>query len=197
MKKTKQKSGKTKARKAHQGAARVGKKPVGKPPAALRAKAKKNRSPRAVAPPPRDVGLLDAIGEVMGICEELAQEMHDWSDNMPDSKQGSSKQDEVDACAETLDNVVGDDPCDETTDQTFLNEIKVSIQDPTPRRQARSRSTRLSDATSILIDVIEQIEKWDDDTRPEDQKAAASELKDKLEEIESELQGVDFPGMFG
>lgn len=193
MKKTKQKSGKTKARKAHQGAARVGKKPVGKPPAALRAK--KKRSPRAVAPPPRDVGLLDAIGEVMGICEELAQEMHDWSDNMPDSKQGSSKQDEVNACAETLDNVVGDDPCDETTDQTFLNEIKVSIQDPILGRRPRSRATRLGDGTDILQQVIEALVAHK--TENSDQEITANELKDKLEEIESELQGVDFPGMFG
>lgn len=195
MKKTKQKSGKTKARKAHQGAARVGKKPVGKPPAALRAKAKKKRSPRAVAPPPRDVGLLDAIGEVMSVCEELAQEMHEWSDNMPDSKQGSSKQDEVDACADTLDNVVGDDPCDETTDQTFLNEIKVSIQDPILGRRPRSRATRLGDGTDILQQVIEALVAHK--TENSDQEITANELKDKLEEIESELQGVDFPGMFG
>jgi hypothetical protein len=133
----------------------------------------------------------------MAVCEELAQEMHDWSDNMPDSKQGSSKQDEVDACADTLDNVVGDDPCDETTDQSFLNEIKVSIQDPILGRRPRSRATRLGDATTILMDVILCISaKWDD-TSPEDQKIIANELKDKLEEIESELQGVDFPGMFG
>lgn len=160
------------------------------------AKRKRKRAPRAVAPPPREVGVLDAIGEVVAICEELAQEMHDWSDNMPDSKQGSSKQDEVNAAAETLDEAVSDDPTDGSPGQAFLNEIKITIQDPTPKPRGRSRSTRLGDATSILTDAITAIEDYvGNKTGPSAD--TCGEVKDKLEEIESNLQGVEFPGMFG
>lgn len=156
------------------------------------------KRPRAVAPPPREVGLLDAIGEAMAVCEELAQEMHDWSDNMPEGKQGSVKQGEVDSAAETLDEAVGDDPCDGEKGQAFLNEIKITIQDPTPKRQARSRSTRLGDAMSIINDVMEKIKETDDDaTWDEGQSSTATEVHDALEGIESNLQGVEFPGMFG
>lgn len=173
-------------------------KPKGPPPAALRSRPKKKRAPRAVAPAPREVGLLDAIGEVMAICEGLAQEMHDWADNMPESKQSSQKHDEVEAAAETLDEAVGDDPIDGKNEQAFLNEIKITIQDPTPKRQARSRATQLGDATSILLDVIDKCEDAAaDKTHTEEQCNTASEIKDALEDIESNLQGVEFPGMFG
>jgi hypothetical protein len=167
-------------------------KPKGPPPKALR---KKKRTPRAVAPAPREVGLLDAIGEVMAVCEELAQEMHDWADNMPESKQSSQKHDEVEAAAETLDEVVGSDPIvDGVT--SFLNDVKITIQDPTPSRRGRSRSTRLGDAIDIIGDVMQALLEYEGDkVGPNEQKAG--ELRNELEEIESNLQGVEFPGMFG
>lgn len=164
---------------------------------AARAITRKNkRRPRAVAPPPREVGLIDAIGEVMATCEELAQEMHDWSDNMPESKQGSSKQDEVNTAAEALDQAVSDDPT--LPEHAWLNDIKIMIQDPTPKRQPRSRSTRLGDATEILLTVIDKCEDVAADKQyTTEQIADASTLKDTLENIESDLQAVEFPGMFG
>lgn len=159
------------------------------------AKRKRKRAPRAVAPPPREVGLLDAIGEVISICEELGQEMRDWADNMPESKQSSQKHDDVEQCADTLEEQAGDDPVTSDT-MTFLNEVKVSIQDPKPSRRPRSRSARLGEGTDILTDVIEKLTEYiGDKTGPNE--TIAGELKDSLEEIESELQGVEFPGMFG
>jgi hypothetical protein len=167
-------------------------KPKGKPPAALR---KKQRAPRAQPPAPRDVGLLDAIGEVIADVEELGQEMRDWADNMPESKQGSSKHDEVESCADTLEEQAGNDPVTPET-MSFLNEIKITIQDPTPKRQGHSRSARLGHATGVLMDVIEKLDEYiGDKTGPNE--TIGLEVKDALEEIESNLQGVDFPGMFG
>lgn len=159
------------------------------------AKQKRKRAPRAVAPPPREVGLLDAIGEVISICEELGQEMRDWADNMPESKQSSQKHDDVEQCADTLEEQAGNDPVTSDT-MTFLNEVKVSIQDPKPSRLPRSRSARLGEGTDILTDVIEKLTEYiGDKTGPNE--TIAGDLKDSLEEIESELQGVEFPGMFG
>lgn len=184
-------------------------KPKGKPPAALRSKKpndhtawspdkkkkKKKRAPRAVAPPPREVGLLDAIGEVIAVCEALGQEMREWADNMPDNKQGGQKHSEVEQAADTLEEQAGNDPCDPEAD-SFLNDIKITIQDPTPRRQPRSRATQLGDATDILNDIITKLEEEiGDKTGPNE--VRMGEYKDTLEEIESELQGVDFPGMYG
>lgn len=167
-------------------------KPKGAPPAALR----KKRAPKAQPPAPRDVGLLDAIGEVIADVEELGQEMRDWADNMPESKQGSSKYDEVDSCASTLEEQAGNDPVTPET-MSFLNEVKITIQDPTPTRSGRSRSRRLYDATDVLNAVIEKLDEYASSNTIGPNELIAAELKQALDDIESELQGVDFPGMFG
>lgn len=181
------KSGATKARKAH--AKQKGRKrPVGKPPSPL-------RRPRAPRPAPREVGLLDAIGEAVAICEELGEEMRSWADNMPESMQGGDKHGEVEQCADTLEEQALADPRTGKPDQAFLNEIKITIQDPTPSRRGRSRSTRLGDATSILSDVIEKLEQHETENAGE--QTTMAEFKDACEDFESELQAVDFPGMFG
>lgn len=196
-KKKKAKSGATKARKAHS-KQKGRKRPVGSPPSAVRAKAKKKSRPRVVAPPPREVGLLDAIGEVLAICEGLGEEMRSWADNMPESKQSSSKHDEVEQAADTLEEQAQADPVTSAPDQAFLNEIKITIQDPTPKRQARSRSTQLGDAMVILTSVMECLNSKFVEFEADDVKhAAAKEIHDALEDIESNLQGVEFPGMFG
>lgn len=170
----------------------------------------KKKRPRAKAPDPRQVGLIDAIGEVMSECETLAEEMQSWADNMPENKQGGDKHGEVEAAAETLNEAVSDDPSG-AEDASWLNEIKITIQDPTPRRQSYSRSARLGQASTILQAVIEQLEEYDADhdadgnkiEPPLDAKTVseredtAKEWKDKLEEIDGNLQGVEFPGMFG
>lgn len=172
---------------------RVGRgKPKGSPPSGLRTK--KSSRPRAVPPPPRDIGLLDAVGEVIAVCEDLGQQMRDWADNMPESKQSSSKFEEVDQCATTLEDQAQADPVTPET-MSFLNLIMITVQDPTPKRQPRSRSAQLGDARDILGQVLTKLEEFKSADPKE--KETADELHSSLQEIEGELDGVDFPGMFG
>lgn len=166
-------------------------KPKGKPPAALR---KKKRAPKAIAPPPRDVGLLDAIGEVLADVEGLGEEMRAWADNMPESKQGGDKHSEVETAADTLEEAANADPVDETT-MAFLNEIKITVQDPTPRRRGFSRSARLGQSIDLLGSVIMALEEYQN--KDQEKQAVADDLRDSLNEIEGNLQGVEFPGMYG
>lgn len=171
---------------------RVGRgKSKGKPPAALR---KKKRAPRAVAPPPRQVGLLDAIGEVMSECEQLGSEMRQWADNLEDKFSGTQKYEAVNQAADTLEEAVGADPVDEKT-MSFLNEVKITIQDLTPRRRGYSRSAQLGQSINILGDVIVALEEYTNQDEPK--QAIANDLHTELDEIEGNLQGVDFPGMYG
>lgn len=179
-------------KKAPKSKGRVGRgKPKGSPPAGLR---RKKARPRAVAPPPRNVGLLDAIGEVIAVCEDLGQQMRDWADNMPESKQSSQKFEEVDACATTLEDQAQADPVVPEA-MSFLNLIMITVQDPTPKRQPRSRSAQLGDARDILGQVLTALEEFKSADPKE--KETADELHSSLQEIEGELDGVDFPGMFG
>lgn len=161
---------------------------------------KRPKRERAVAPAPREVGLLDAIGEVMADAEELGQEMRDWADNMPESKQSSQKYDEVSECADTLENVAGNDPVTSET-MSFLNDIKITIQDLTPRRRGYSRASRLAQALGVLSDVINALEEFKPDDKDAKERLRKEEtaggLRDALEEEQGNLEGVEFPGMFG
>lgn len=199
---------------------RVGRgKPKGKPPASLQkvphgagagalsgrggpkpVVRKKKRAPKAVAPPPRELGLLEAIGEALADVNELGDEMRQWADGMPDSLQSGQKHDEVEEAADTLEDQAANDPIDDKTDG-FLNSIKIMVQDPMPKRTPYSRSARLGHATSILNQVMEML--GDEDLAidgaklTKEQRDRADEVHEALEEIESSLQGVEFPSMFG
>jgi hypothetical protein len=181
-----------------QQAARKGK---GKAPAALRGVRKKKlpkvnrtkphtRKMRAFPPPPREVGLLDAISEALSDITDLAQEMREWADSMEDRFGSTQKYQDVDQTADTLENI--DDPVDLPT-MAYINEIKITLQDPTPRKRGYSRSARCMHAAGILTAVMEKL----DEEIGEQIENNMTELKDALEVIESELQGVEFPGMYG
>lgn len=174
------------------------KKPKAAAPKKVNRAKPKTRRQRAVAPPPREVGLLDAIGEVFADIEELAQEMRDWASNMEDKFSATQKYADVDETADTLEGI--QDPTDDAT-MSFLNEIKITVQDPTPRRAPRSRATRLGSAGDVLSQVITKLEDpallvVADAPLTNEQKATCEELHASLDEIEGELQGVDFPGMY-
>lgn len=205
MKKTNRKPGLAKAAKSRKAdkrqnpSARVSHKAASKKSReqGARPKAKKvrrKRAPRAVPPPPRQVGLLDAIGEVMADVEELGSEMRQWADNMEEKFGSTQKYEEVSQAADTLENAAGNDPVNFEL-QSFLNDVKITIQDPTPKRRGYSRADRLAQSQGVLMDVVDALDTFiGDGTGPNE--TTAAELKDALDEIDSELQGVDFPGMF-
>ena len=172
-------------------------KPKGQPPKALQSKPKKKRAPRAVAPPPRDAGLLDAILEVTGTAEELGQEMRDWASNIEEKFSSTQKYADIEQAADTLEEEAGRDFEGDGL-YKFLNDTKITIQDPTPKRQATSRSRRLGEATDILSQVIDRLAEYCDDNKNSGgDREIAKQLSDECDEMEGNLQGVEFPGMFG
>ena len=184
---------KSKQQKANKKRAVFGK-PKGLPPQALRSK--KTRAPKAVKPPPRDVGLLDAIGEVMSEVETLAEEMRSWADGMEEKFGSTNKFEEVSQAADTLEEQAGNDPVNAEV-HSFLNDVKITIQDPTPKRRGYSRAARLGQAQGVLMDVVDALQTYmDDNTNDPKKKETAEALKDELDNIDNELQGVDFPGMY-
>ena len=194
-------------------------KPKGQPPAALRKnqvkraikngetkrvpihsrKAKPKRE-RVKAPPPREVGLLDVIGEVMSECEVLAEEMRTWADGMPENQQGGQKHTDIEQAADTLEEAVQNDPVTGDT-MLFLNDIKLTVQDPKPRRRGYSRAMRLGFELDKLREVMTRLEEYEPDHPNEreraDLKDVALQLHSELEETEGLLEGVEFPGMYG
>lgn len=139
---------------------------------------------RTKRPEPREVTLADAVSEAIGEFTTLGEEFREICDNTPDSLQGSELYETRDATASTLEGI------DEPSVPESLSEIKVTIQDQTPRRRGYSRAARCEHSIYILqtcIDALHELEDNDD----------AYDFASDLENIVGEAEGCEFPGMFG
>lgn len=145
------------------------------------------------APPPRDVGPLDLISEAFSEVQQLAEEMRNWADNMEEKFSTTQKYEDVNNAADTLEGL--DEP---TTDITALNDHKLSWQDPKPRRRGYSRADRCGQACAMLQSAEDKLREIVEEVPEDDpQHDAAAGLADEVQNAISELEGVEFPGMFG
>lgn len=166
---------------------------LGKPKAKTKVPPRKGMRQVVKAPPPRDVGPLDLISDAFAEILQLADEMRSWADNMEEKFSGTDKYQIVSASAETLENL--DEP---ETDITALNDHKLSWQDPKPRRRGYSRADRCNQACDMLRAAEEKLREIHDEVPPDDaQHDAAAGLADEVENVISELEGCEFPGMYG
>jgi hypothetical protein len=124
------------------------------------------------------VALEDAKGEI----SDLASEMGEWRDNMDGSGlENTSKYDTVSEAADTLENLestIDDIEIDEELDK----DIEVNWIHPYGR--SLGRSWRASHIVSLINAIIEAL--------PEDNEAIG-----ELEDIANEIDGIEFPGMYG
>lgn len=157
---------------------------------------KKQKRERIVAPPPRTMTVVDAVSEAWGIIEELGEEMEDWRANMEDKFSTTDKYSRVEEAAQTLQ---GESEPTEPDSDT-VKAITVTIQDPKPRRRSYSRADRLSQATSLLEaceGALDEFASSDDPKTSEDDASEADSYKNDIETLRNNVEGVDFPGMFG
>lgn len=150
-------------------------------------------SPRSKRPAPRDVGPIDLMQEAFSEITTLAEEMRSWADGMEEKFSSTSKFETVSASADTLEGI--DEP-DVTV--TALNDHKLQWQDPTPRRRGFSRSARAANAVDMLRTVEDKLRDLVEELPEDDpQHDAADALADEVQTAADELEGVEFPGMFG
>lgn len=146
--------------------------------------------------------VADAISGAFNDLAELAQEMQDWFDNMPENLQGSSKGDEVSTAADELGNV-GDEPdipgCIAGETLTYSFDTK-----------AKSRAARRDNALNAINAAIEFCQDYigeldadlvkspadDEDDEREVNRDAVQELLDELETARDAAESVEFPGMY-
>lgn len=154
--------------------------------------------------------LQDAVSNAFSERLQLAEEMREWYDNLPESLQGGDKGGRIEEAASTLENIeevdLSDLP-DEILNReiSFTEAIKVKGRSKTPSRDARrnNATARLSTAVDALREWAdqgeEQIEQEEGDSNREleEQVEKARELADSIEEHKDNADGVEFPGMFG
>jgi len=122
------------------------------------------------------------IGEMLsGVTQEvesLADEMENWKESLPENLQESEKAERIDDAENTLrdaaeDNMVGD-----------LDNIPVQ-HTPTKTRTRPDRRDEVCAQIQSVIDVLDEVV------------SNAEELKSELESKQGDLEGVEFPKMFG
>lgn len=131
------------------------------------------------------------IEDAYSTIEELASEMQEAYDNMPESLQGGDVGKRRQEAADNLSNLdkpdIPDDALEVST--VFLPSLDTS-----------SRAKRASEAADMLNTaagtIREQIDKMEEAAEKPDT-SELEELADKLEEDSSELEGIEFPGMYG
>lgn len=149
--------------------------------------------PRAPIPPPRTIPVTEAMSEAFGEISSLAEEMREWHDNMEANFSHTQKYEDVGTAADTLENA--QEPSD---NYDALKEITVTIQDPRPTSRGLSRAARLADAVNLLQQCVQILEDTkDDDTKTQAVRDGAETLHGEIESVISDIEYVDFPGMYG
>lgn len=145
---------------------------------------------RAPKQPNTVYSVPDAVSEAFGTFAELAEELRNWYDSMPEGLQGGDKASQLEESADALENL--QEPSEVPG---YLSTFEIK---PLPRRR-QSRADRNGYAVGLLEDAKALAEAWLDDTanaEHEDRDDMES-FRDELDTAIDEAQGVEFPGMYG
>lgn len=135
--------------------------------------------------------IADAISEAMGEIQSLAEEMREAYDNTPESLQQSGVGEARGEAADNLENVNEPD----VPAEIEKIEVKWSY---FPLKARASRRERRDEAVSTLNVVMEHLDEIiNDDKEEQEQRDAAESLRDDIDNVISEVESVEFPGMYG
>lgn len=151
--------------------------------------------------------ISDGISQAFGEIEDLGSSMREWFDNCNENLQQSDKMQTVEQTADTLEGLSEPDLPDWLTPENSdegprFDHVEANI---TPLAYSRrSRATRCSDVCSLLqniVDALLEIEEAEEGKKEKEKNQEkideCSTLRDELENAISELEGCEFPGMYG
>lgn len=129
----------------------------------------------------------DAVSDAVSEIESLRDEMTEWRDNIEDKFSGTEKFERISEVVDQLDNVQDITVPDElsTIEVEVLHQRKSSKKSPYPRW------VRLGNAVNALTAVRDILDEKDEMTDDEEQ------LRDDVSTAIDEVDGIEFPSMFG
>ena len=137
--------------------------------------------------------IADAVSYAYGIIEELASECREVVDNASGtSRENTQRIQTLDETASTLEN--------QQEPEVIDTERRVTFQVHPDKRRGLSRQKRLDNAISAIEAILADIDVRREqigDTDLEDERDALDSLRDELDNTLGEIQGVEFPGMYG
>lgn len=137
--------------------------------------------------------ISDAVSGAFSIVEELAGEMREAFDNTPESLQNSGVGEARGEAADNLENISEVDVPERFTNE----EWSVTWVEYPSGKRGLSRSKRRDNAVAAMDAVIARLDEVIDDSTDEARVSDAETLRDDLENAKSELEAVEFPGMYG
>lgn len=159
--------------------------------------------------------VADALSEGMSELESLQEEMQAWYDNMPESLQSGDKGCAVEECAQALqawENVTLPDAM-ETADEGGVTETgakspnvgHLRFEIVRDNRRRRSRNDRRNEACNLIRAAVDAVREELADTETDDEREdpyveTRADIDSACEDLESmldEVEGADFPGMYG
>ena len=145
-----------------------------------------------------DATVTQAIENGQQDLEELKEEMCSWRDNMEGTPaENSPRFETVTETADTLENMETVDP-DDLPEGVGSSWTKYGNQKVTSGRQKTpSRAVRCSNACAALEAAAGFLEEVDSDTADDDVTEACTQMATELREIISDVEGLEFPGMYG
>lgn len=147
-------------------------------------------------------GTVSSISDAFSELTSLGEEAREIVDNAPEGLNQTDRIQTFEATADALENLTEPDvpACIADLPVTYFESV------PTRKRQGTSRATRCSNAIGIISAVRDVADEWvnehvGEDGEPkegfEDDVEAVIQFVSECEEMESEAEGCEFPGMFG
>lgn len=144
--------------------------------------------------------IAGAIGNAISEVENLRDEMTEWKDNLEEKFSATEKYERVSEAADALEDVCNTSLEIPELPKGMLDEVTWN----TYKKSKKSRRDRAGDAQLALQAAIEHVNNFiDEHDDDEDECYKDSSLDDwkllveTLEEVNDNLDGVEFPGAFG
>ncbi len=147
--------------------------------------------------PMRKMSIADAVSEAHGELQGLAEEMRSWAFNLEEKFSSTDKYARVSEAADTLEGL------EEPQCPEWAATVEVEFMELPQRKKGYSRADRCGQACYILDQCIQVCQELalaneiDAGEKTSEEKDEAEQLADDLENMKSEAEGVEFPGMYG
>jgi hypothetical protein len=138
---------------------------------------------------------VSSVADAFASLQSLGEECREIVDNANENLQQTSRIQTFDETASTLENI------SEPTIPECVADLPITVYTQQSARKGRSesRSVRRDNEVSVLRSAQEAVSTWleDDENEKHEEREDVEQFANDLEEVASEAEGCEFPGMFG
>lgn len=140
-------------------------------------------------------GTVSSVEDAYSALEELGGECREIVDNAPEGLNQTDRIQTFEESASTLEYLSTPDVPE------CVRDLAISYSYATPRRkrQSTSRAVRRDNELAVVQAAVAALEEWleDEANAEHDDRDEVETFKDQLESDASDIEGCEFPGMFG